>query len=489
MALMINTNLYSLGAARNLSKAQSGLEVSMARLSSGLRINSAKDDAAGLGIASRMTSQIRGLDQASRNANDGISAAQTAEGALRQNSDILQRIRELAVQAANDTNSASDRSSLQAEVSQLQSELDATANNTAFNGRKLLDGSFSGAVFQVGANSGQTITLTIGNAQTSNIGNYAASADGSQSAAMASANAPIAANGVAAQVLTISSGLGQADVSVGVGATVGQVESLVNAASGTTGVTAEAVTNATLQGMSSAGDVTFNLGGSGAAVQVNATVLNTNDLSTLASSINAVRARTGITAVSNGSSISLQSATGDDISIDSFTHSVAGETMDIVGSDTAAVAQTLTDGGNDASRVAGTLTFSSSSAYSIATDDGTGSLFAAASTSATLDSVAAVDISTQTGAAAALAVIDGAIATMNSQRGALGAVQNRFENTIANLATTSENLQAARGRIQDADFASETASLTRNQVLQQAGMAMLSQGNQAPQSVLSLLRG
>src|SRR5215813_2048331 len=173
MALMINTNIYSLNAARNLTKSQSGLQVSLQRLSSGLRINSAKDDAAGLAIASRMTSQINGLNQAARNANDGISASQTAEGALQQSSDILQRIRELAVQSANDTNSATDRSSLQSEVSQLQQELNSIANNTAFNGKALLDGSFSGQNFQVGANAGQVVSFSIASAQATNIGNNA----------------------------------------------------------------------------------------------------------------------------------------------------------------------------------------------------------------------------------------------------------------------------------------------------------------------------
>jgi flagellin len=271
MALTINTNVASLNAQRNLGMSQNGVNKSMQRLSSGLRINSAKDDAAGLGISNRMTAQIRGLNQAVRNANDGISLAQTAEGALGESTNILQRMRELAIQSANDTNSVDDRNSLNAEVTQLVAELDRIAANTTFNGRGLLNGSTAGALFHVGAEAGQTISVTI----------------------------------------------------------------------------------------TSAGATTLGVG--------------------------------------------------------------------------------------------------------------------------------AATVSTQVGADAAIGLVDTALTTIDSIRGSLGAVQNRFESTIANLSNVSENLSAARSRILDADIAQESSNMTKFNILQQAGVSILAQANQAPQLALSLL--
>lgn len=485
MALYINSNAASTNASRNVSKSSESLNSTMSHLASGMRINSAKDDAAGMGIASRMTSQIRGTDQAARNSNDAISATQTAEGALTQSSNILQRIREVAVQAANDTNSADDRKSLQAEVTQLQSELDDISRDTSFNGKKLLDGTFIAAKFQTGANANQSISFSIASARTTDIGNYRLAADGDMSTAVSDSSA-VAANTVTAQTLTVTGAIGNADVGIDVGASAGEIAAAVNAAAGTTGVSATGVTSANVAGVG-AGNLSFDLKGKNAtAITISATVVSSSDLSGLAEKINGVSAQTGITAVADGSGgMKLESLGGDDIQIESFTTDSSDTDFTLTGDGGAAA---TVDGTNNFARVAGQVTFNSSAAYSVTSDDLTGGVLTAASTG-TLDTVAAIDISSQQGAVDALAVIDGALNKLNKQRGDLGAVQNRFASKIENLQTTSENLKSARGRIEDADFASETAKLARDQVMSQAGVAMLGQANQQGQQVLALLRG
>lgn len=499
MPAIINTNIASLNSQRNLNVSQNALATSLQRLSSGLRINSAKDDAAGLAISERFTSQIRGLDQAARNANDGISLAQTAEGGLSTAGDLLQRIRELAVQSANGTNSSSDRSSIQNEVSQLKQELDRVANTTQFNGQNVLDGSLSAAQFQVGANANQTINVSISSAQGSAIGNYdlkSASGAGTSTAVSNTGADAAQANNVAAQNLTIAGNGTSSTVAVTVGESANAVAAGVNAKSSTTGVTATAASEATLDTLSAAGTLTFNLTGKGGTkVAIGATVASTTDLSAVAAAVNAQSATTGITATSSGGAVTLKSADGYDIAIDSFTNSSAG-TVNLTGNDPYAhtasgAAATLTSGaGNqNSATVGGAVRFASPSGYTV-TSDTAGTLFAAATpNSSTLQTVSAIDVSTTAGANDALAVVDAALTSINNSRAQLGAVQNRFAATISNLQTTSENLNAARSRIQDTDFASETANLTRGQILQQAGTAILAQANSLPNGVLALLRG
>lgn len=500
MSQVINTNVPSLNAQRNLATSQSSLATSLQRLSSGLRINSAKDDAAGLAISERMTSQIRGLDQARRNANDGISLAQTAEGGLGTAGDLLQRMRELAVQSANSTNSASDRQSLQAEVSQLQQELNRVATTTQFNGQNVLDGSLTSAQFQVGANANQTINVGIASAKGSDIGNYAlssASGVGTSSAATAAAAAAANSN-LATQVLTVAGNGQTSTVNVTAGQSLKTVADNVNAQTATTGVSATAQTAATLSGLVTAGTLTFNLyGANSTAVSIGATVSSTTDMSPLAAAINAQTATTGITATVNAGTVTLNSKDGYDIKIENFLNSAGtGGTINMQGLDpfaatttTSGAAQTLGGAtGTDSSTVGGQLKFSSSNGYTVTTSVAT-TLFAAATPQAsTLSSVSSIDISTLAGANNALATVDAALTSINSSRASLGALQNRFSTTISNLQTTSENLSAARSRIRDADFAQETANLTRNQVLQQAGVAMLAQANALPNQVLTLLR-
>jgi len=490
---VINTNIASLNAQRNLMRSEGDLQTSLQRLSSGLRINSAKDDAAGLAIADRMTSQIRGLNQAVRNANDGISLSQTAEGALAESSNILQRMRELAIQSANDTNSASDRANLQKEVSQLQSELNRIADTTTFNSKKILDGSFTAAKFHVGANANETISVSIGGARATDMGAYQVSSQTNVGGALTAAADATGGNNVAAQTLTVS-GLAASNVTVNADDAASDIATAVNAASGTTGVTATATTSAVIDGLSLAGTVSFTLSSSnsggtvGSAVSISAAI-TTTDYSALATAINDVSATTGISAelAADGASITLTNANGDDINVVDFVHSGdAAETLDVAG-----VTLTGPTGGTptatDSLVVGGSLTFESNSSFVVSTDTGT-TVLTGASVNSSLSSVADITVSTQADSNSALSVIDNALAFIASQRADLGAVQNRLESTISNLSSISENVSAARSRIQDADFAAETANLTRNQILQQAGTAMLAQANTLPQSVLSLLQ-
>ena len=732
MGLSINTNVMSLNAQRNLGNSQNALSKSMQRLSSGLRINSAKDDAAGLAISDRMTSQIRGLNQAVRNSNDGISLAQTAEGALQESTNILQRMRELSVQSSNDTNSASDRQSLQAEVNQLQQELDRIAETTTFNGKNLLDGSMSSAQFQVGANNNETISFSISSAETTALGNNNLATDNSvgiesatYSQAAVSINStavngtdtfsmtltdgtvsatPIAAgadataletslgnalttgtvtgtfsnsitfdisalaeggtadadatlaiaggdagddvltialanggvagsataslttnasgasltdngdgtytytrasadggnielnaytedatggtavvtgditvtmqdgtaqtidssadiadvaidqratatytfsndaniagitsngttlgvdagdegiggigeanisgqNNVTAQTLTVVGVQGAADVDISAGDTAAIVAEKVNTATASTGVTASANTKATISGLTASGSISFSLQGTNTeAVTISATVLN-NDLSNLITAVNQQTGNTGITAVlsDDKASVALQQSDGYDIKIADFEHSGAitdtgGGNTEVLQSVTITGNQrggtVLQDGGTvaegsqaDSAIIGGEVTYNSASGFNITSSisAGEGSLFNSVADGANvsnLQSVNAIDITSVEGAGNAIDTIDGAIAQIDTIRGDLGAIQNRFESTIANLSNVSENLSAARSRILDADIAQETSAMTKNNILQQAGVSILAQANQAPQLALSLL--
>ena len=386
----INTNIQSINAQRNLSTSQGSLSTSMQRLSSGLRINSAKDDAAGLAISERMNAQVKGLNVAARNANDGISLAQTAEGSLGKVGDMLQRMRELAVQSANATNSTSDRTAMQSEVKQLREEIGRVAGQTAFNGRNLLDGSFTGATFQVGADANQTITV-------SSIADVKTASLGSVSSATASVTTTLASitnlNAVAAGAITIgATALGAIGAATSATDRVGQLAAAINEKSGTTGINAAVVTtNGVVTGLSLTSESTI-----------------TADTLTGGA---AILAFTGVAAASN----------------------TAGTAAVTTGIDT-------------------------------------------------------LDVSSFAGATLAMKQIDSALGQVNSSRANLGALQNRFESVVASINVTSENLSSARGRIVDADFAKETANLSRAQILQQAGTAMVAQANQLPQGVLSLLR-
>ena len=510
MASTINTNTASLNSQRNLNASQSALSTSLQRLSSGLRINSAKDDAAGLAISDRMSSQINGLNQAARNANDGISLAQTAEGGLSTATDLLQRMRTLTVQAANGTNSSSDRTSVQQEIGQLQQELNRVANTTQFNGKNLLDGTMNNAQFQVGANSGQTINFSIGSAQASALGNNNVKADGSMTTAVkGTAAGTIPANSVVDQDLTIQgNGASSGAIAIAAGDSAKVVADKINNASGSTNVTASATTEVTLGDFANTGTVSFDLQGAPKAdgttanpVTISAQVNNSKDLSALTKAINDQAGQTGITAVADltAGTIKLTQSQGYDIGIKNNGAAAAGATgVTVTGS--TGTAATLVEAGTaeDTVNVGGQINFNSPNSFTVASSVATGGITSGAAANAafssSLKSVASIDVTTTasgipTGANDALQIIDSALANISNARASLGAVQNRFTNTISNLQATSENLSAARSRIQDTDFAAETASLTRGQILQQAGTAMLAQANSLPNGVLSLLRG
>ena len=519
MAATINTNVASLTAQRNLGMSQASLNTSIQRLSSGLRINSAKDDAAGLAISERFTSQIRGLNQAVRNANDGISLAQTAEGALASSGNILQRVRELAVQSANATNSASDRQALNAEVNQLTSELDRIAKTTDFNGRKLLDGSFTSAAFQVGANANQTITATSSNFSTSAYGNYriggkaAATTGGAGDLTLGStAGAVVAQGAVGASAITggtldVNGAYGNETITYAAGASAKDVAALVNAQTEKTGVSATARTEIGLSGLAAGNSYTLKLASDNSdtnAVTISFTVgaqLNNDGLSDAAKAFNDAAAKTGVTARVNdtGTGLVLTNAAGNDIKI--VNDSAAANTISVTNADGTALAGGAGAGiagavgagafGTDDLVATGQITMDSSKSFSAVDSAGGASggfLLAATSTASQIQTVQNMDVSTVDGANRTLAIVDAALSAISGQRASYGALQARFETTVNNLQTTSENTSAARGRILDADFAAETANLSRAQILQQAGTAMVAQANQIPQGVLSLLK-
>jgi len=376
MSQVINTNVMSLNAQRNLATSSGEMSTSLQRLSSGLRINGAKDDAAGLAISQRFTAQIRGLSTAIRNAGDAVSLTQTAEGALGSVTSNLQRMRELAVQASNGSNSQADRDALNAEYVQLQSEVQRVADQTVFAGVKLLDGSFNSVAFQVGANVGEVISITsLANVNTNALGgNYT------------------------------------------------RFEATVNRSALTGFATALAAGAVKVNG--------FDLGAIGAAGS------DTERAQQMVAAINAVSARSGVGAAFDGTTLTLTS--------------------------NAAVTWT---GAVVSSGFTGTV-----------------------GASTTSGAVGATNLQSYTNSQLAIGMLDNALTSVNSSRATIGAINSRFDSVIANLRSTTENLSASRSRIQDTDFAAETARLTRSQVLQQAGVAMLAQANAAPQQVLSLLR-
>jgi len=462
MAMTINTNIASLNAQRNLGNTQGALNKSLQRLSSGLRINSAKDDAAGLAVSTRMTSQIRGLNQAARNANDGISLAQTAEGAMQESGNILQRMRELAVQSANDTNTASDRENIQKEVVQLKDELTRIASQTSFNGQKILDGTFTAAKFQVGAFADESISITVGNASATAMGAFGATSllnigivDGTDDADT---------NGVLTDTITLAGTDGSTDITYADDATAAEIAAQVNAVTGDTGVTAGAKTTIDLKlgagavVTSSLSFVLSTVNGAGAdqgsAKTITHTLTSTTDYTGLRDAINAESSSTGVVASLNtaAGSLTLSNADGHNIQITDVGTGVPDAETFLVGPTAgtfvSAAAATLVNGASDTVTVGGQVSMSSANSFAVsgAIDTFAATTTVAASLSSVADislsSVADIDVTTQSGSNAALNVIDEALSFISSTRADLGAVQNRFESTIANLQSVSENVSA-----------------------------------------------
>ena len=494
MPQIINTNISSLIVQRSLNQSQQAIDVSLERLSTGLRINSARDDAAGLAQVSAFTSQIRGLNQAVRNANDATSLAQVAEGGLQQSAEILQRIQELALQSANGNNSSSERYALQQEVAQLKEELDSIARATTFGGRRLLDGSFGVESFQVGVEVQQSVRLALAAADTAALGGNTLDFDGTAVGEVQISSGGFPIGGLPADTYTIQGPLGEASVTHAGSLSAADLAERLHFRRDETGVSADARTVATFGELSDVGLLTFDFGTSSAGLQsVSVNVSSVTDLSDVAAAINQHFGDTGISATTSDGVVKLISEAGDDIIFTNF--NIVGATGeqarvrsrnydDTGATATASNLATLTES-NHSTRVVGHLRLSADGAFFV--DSGIDALITSTHASS-VSPVASIDISTQSGAQAAVAVADAAIRQVDRQRAVIGAFQSRLESTIASLQGLSENITVARSRVQDTDFAAETAELTRNQILQQAGIAILVQANALPQQILRLLQ-
>lgn len=471
MAQVINTNVASLNAQRNLNKSQSMLSTSLQRLSSGMRINSAKDDAAGLAISERFTAQIRGLNQAARNSNDGISLAQTAEGALGEVTNNLQRVRELAVQSSNATNSASDRVAMQEEVTQLMAEIERVASQSNFNGVKLLDGSFSAQVFQVGANVGETISVS-------------SIVDSTQVGLGLNNGVATRTDGTAATAALLAG-----DLTVN-GVDVGAVAQDAKAIAAAITATSDSITATATNSIDTGAFATSANDESGDTYTLTVAGVNITGTSTGAGTIDAAMMDTSLAA---GTVLADLAAAGITVS-----GSFAGgdQTFIDADGDNIVISETIVDGAgtNNTGGVGagvGTNYGSVSSITSTAADlviAGADATKAGLTSATATASANTLNVSTVEGSSALITAVDAAINLVNGARGSLGAIQNRFESVVTSLQTSAESLSAARSRIQDADFAQETANLTKAQILQQAGVAMIAQANSLPQNVLSLLQ-
>jgi len=496
MAQVINTNTMSLNAQRNLSTSGTNLATTIQRLSSGLRINSAKDDAAGLAISERFSTQIRGANQAARNANDGISLAQTAEGALGEIGNNLQRVRELAVQSRSATNSASDRQALNAEVQLLKQEIQRVAEQTNFNGTNLLDGSFTNQAFQIGANQGQTINISqVANANISKLGSWTtASTDGSTTGAVPNTGTATTSGSFGA--FTAAAGTGAFTIDVGgVNVYTAADASTATAAAIDTAITAAeadlAAKGIVATGKAADGDLTFTKA-DGQKMEVK---LSADAASAFA---NADAVKGSHTSGGFGEvSFTLTGSTGSaqiDLKAVGNAGDRATQMVNAVNAQThkTGVTAALVEGKMQLTDKSGNVTIAAADTTDAATltketglSEGSSANYAAGKAAT---GFADLDISSVNGADNAILAMDAALNSINSSRADLGAIQNRFTSVVANLNTSSENMSAARSRIRDVDYASETAELTRNQILQQAGTAMLAQANQSSQNVLSLLR-
>lgn len=497
---VINTNIGSINASRALNATQRNFETSMERLSTGLRINKAADDAAGLSLTDRMTTNIRGLNMAIRNASDAQAMLSTSEGAQEEVTTILQRIRELSVQSSSDTNGVLDRLALQSEVDQLRAEIDRISSTTTWAGQKLLDGTFLNKTFQVGAVSGQTIAVTIDNTSSAAIGEHKFDSTSQVQGVTDNASDKLATD------FDIIGEKGAVEIAFTAGATVKTIADVVNGQTAATGVTARAATHAKISlSATPGGTVTFNLAGASSA-GISTTIVNNADLTNLMDAINGVAGTTGITAKFDGTSkaaLILTDVDGDDIKFENFSDTGSATKLQVTAMnfDASGVVGSAVDvtsaatGANDAV-VSGTIRFSSTAAFSVTDQENgssdlaavTGYFGSASSGNSGLSAVSAINVATQAGASAALDVLDVAISKISQVRSGLGAITNRLESTVRNLTNVVSNTEASRSRILDADFAAETTNLARSQILAQAATAMLAQANASKQGVLSLLQ-
>ena len=490
MGMVLNTNIPSIQAQRALGESRKEMELAMERLSTGSRINSAGDDAAGLAIVERMNTQIRGLNQATRNANDGIGLIKTVENALVEVSGMLQRMRELAVQSANDTKTATERAFADNEVSALQLEISRVSLNTRYNGAQVLNGSFSAKSLQVGTQAGETIDFSIGNIEASKLGSYIV--DGVTTTAVASSTTATDPTNSAADAenITLTSFDTTRVIDVEDNDTAKKVAKKINAVSASTQVVASAATFAIFDTATASTANTARLRING--TETASFTVTANDVSDAVQKINAISSTTGVQASATNNKVLLKDADGDDIVLinrsartDLRTQAVGIDGETVGGS---VITLAASGSGADTVNVRGNLKLTSNKDFKVTQASAT-EYFTSGDTSAPLVNVTAVSVLTQIKASNALAIIDGAIETVSSVRGSLGTLQNRLDYTVSNLLKVTEFTTAARSRIADADFAAETARLAKAQVLQQAGASMLSQANASTDVVLQLLRG
>ncbi|MEW5790340.1 MAG: flagellin [Pseudomonadota bacterium] len=483
MSGIINTNANSLFTQNALNGTSSALNQALQRLSTGLKINSPGDDPAGYAVAQRFTTQINGTNQAISNAQQATALVQSATGGIQKSTDLLQQIRKIAVQAANGSNSDSDRAALQNVVAQLKDQISTIAKQTQFNGKNLLDGTFSGEQFQVGANAFQIINVSVGNASGNKIGVQEVNKFNASSSVFVTGGNYAFTTGN----LDISGSAGAARISVANSDSAKEVATAINLQTKNTNVSAVARTSQEFT-VASGGAISFTLangdfGGLSNSVNISANISDTNDLTALVTAINAQTAKTGITATSNANKITLTQADGENI-VFSGVAGAAVMTADSV--------VLFSGAGNSAGIIQGQVSLQSDAGFStsgnaqiVATTAGTS--FASGVFSSALSSVSDIDVSTVDGANKALQIADFALKFLNAEGGRLGAQQERIKATLATLQTASLNLTAGRSAVQDANLAEETSELTKNQILQQAGISTLAQANQLQQAFLKLL--
>ncbi|NEX45272.1 flagellin [Pseudotabrizicola algicola] len=487
----INTNIGALSAQANMTRVNDQLNTAMTRLSTGLRINAAKDDAAGMAIGEKMTAQIMGLNQAVRNATDGKNLIDTTESAHVEVSSMLQRLRELAVTSANDTNTSSDRGNIVSESRQLIAEINRVSETTTFNGMKVMDGSFAGKQFQIGADANQTVSVNVESTRATAIGAFTLKSD---------VNVAAGASAIAGGTTLVISGFaGSAEVDQTAGMSAKEMAAAINAKTSQTGVKAEAATVAKLSNLDAAGTMSFKINDKDIGPVA---ISDASDLRSLRDAINAKTSETGVTATmgDNNGEIILKDSTGANIEITGFASDDGTGTdlsmdVDVLNADGSAATTgftsttTLTDG--DDATVTGQVTMSSTKVFSVHSSDVTTdeAFFENSNSGAKLEQLAEIDLSTAEGAAKAINVIDTALSKISQSRSDLGAVSNRLDSTISNLTNISTSVSAAKSQIMDADFAAESTNLARGQILSQAATAMLAQANASKQNVMSLLRG
>ncbi|MFL2814981.1 MAG: flagellin [Candidatus Puniceispirillales bacterium] len=496
----INSDFMSQLALRSLGNSSNMMTQAMERLSTGKRVNSAADDAAGLGIATKLKAQVNSLNAASRNATDALALIGTIDGALEESSEILLRMRELAVQSASDTNTGTDRSFIQDEINQLNNELNRISSSTEFNSVKLLDGTYNNKQIQIGTSANQVFNIGVTSTDAATLGAYqmeslaehntAAAADAAAAVTLSDALINVAAN------YTVKGSFGSTTVNVAAGDDAKTVAQSFNLAAGTTGITAAAITKAQITAVSNE-TYSFTLKGkSSTASTVNATVTSATNLTALKDAINSVSGATGITAAltEDLSGVNLVQQDGFDIIVGDVTSSGSGTMSLAAANKNGVVSQsTVALGGTttlDSQVIIGQISLSSHKAFTVTSGNAANHFHTTTDAkTSSLETMGAVDISSQTGATNALSVIDGAIAMVSEIRSEMGAAENRLTSTVDNLSNVSVNTQRSLTAVEDANFASETSALTKAQILQQAATSMLAQANKAKQTMLVLLQG